>query len=74
MPCEELRELRMELRTEPRVPLGVRPQLTELMEEVRDLFIVDSSTIAFSPRFRELGRHRRGNRISGVIGEDTVLV
>lgn len=36
---------------EPRVPLRGWPQLTELMEEVRDLFIMESSTMEFSPLF-----------------------
>ena len=43
----------MGLRAEPRVPLGAWPQFTELMEDVRDLFMMESSAVAAAiPRFR----------------------
>lgn len=51
-PREELYELWIGFLLEPGVPLGVWTPLPELMEEVRDLFIMASSASEVIPLFR----------------------
>lgn len=52
----------MGFRTDPGTPLGTGAPLTELIEEVRDRFIMNSSLREeFIPLFRLPGLKRRGH-------------